>query len=96
MAIEHVTRVQEIKNTQVLNLTNRESLNLSGVNDVLNFSDTQIELDTNMGLLLVKGDGLKIISISTEHKTAELCGRVSVLEYKKQREKKSFIANLLK
>ncbi|MEE0944348.1 MAG: YabP/YqfC family sporulation protein [Clostridia bacterium] len=96
MAIERVTRVQEIKDTQILTLSNRESLSVSGVNDVLNFSDTQIELDTNMGLLLVKGDGLKIISISTENKSAELCGRVSVLEYKKQREKKSFIASLLK
>ena len=96
MAIERVTRVQEIKDNQVLNLTNRETLSLSGVNDVLNFSDTQIEIDTNMGLLLVKGDGLKIINISTETKNAELCGRISALEYKKQREKRSFIASLLK
>ena len=96
MAIERVTRVQEIKDTQVLNLTNRETLSLSGVNDVLNFSDTQIEIDTNMGLLLVKGDGLKIINISTETKNAELCSRISALEYKKQREKRSFIASLLK
>ncbi len=96
MAIERVARVQEIKDTQVLTLTNRESLTTTGVNDVLNFSDTQIELDTNMGMLIIKGEGLKIISISTENKNAELSGRVTSLEYKKQREKKSLLASLLK
>lgn len=96
MTTERVTRVQEIKDAQSLSLVNRETLTVSGVKDVLNFSDVQIELDTDMGILTVKGNGLKIISISTETKNAELCGRISLLEYKKQREKKSLLASLMK
>ncbi|MBQ7793453.1 MAG: YabP/YqfC family sporulation protein [Clostridia bacterium] len=95
MAIERVTRVQEPK-TQSLTLENRESLSISGVNDVLNFSDTSVELDTSLGILKVSGENLKIISVSTEGKTAELIGKVNSLEYKKQHEKKSLWQSVFK
>lgn len=95
MAIERVTRVQEQK-TQSLTLENRESLSISGVNDVLNFSDTSVELDTSLGILKVSGENLKIISVSTEGKTAELIGKVNSIEYKKQHEKKSLWQSVFK
>ena len=95
MAIERVTRVQEPK-TQSLTLENRESLSISGVNDVLNFSDTSVELDTSLGILKVSGENLKILSVSTEGKTADLIGKVNSLEYKKQHEKKSLWQSVFK
>lgn len=96
MTVERVTGIREVKETQHLTLDNRENLSVTGAKDVLSFSDTSIELDTNMGMLVVKGENLKIISISTENKTAELCGRVTSLEYKKQHEKKSILKSLFK
>lgn len=96
MPIERVTKVREQKDLQHLTLDNRENLTISGANDVLGFSDNSIELDTNMGLLLIKGEGLRIVSISTEDKTAEIRGRISALEYKKQREGKSILKSLFK
>lgn len=96
MPIERVTRVHEQKDLQHLTLDNRENLTITGANDVLSFSDNAIELDTNMGLLLIKGENLRIVSISTEGKTAEICGRISELEYKKPRDNKSIIKSLFK
>lgn len=96
MAIERITRVEELKEGQNLSLVNRESLCVSGVNDVLSFSDTQIEMDTNMGMLTVKGERLKIVSISTGTKNAEVAGMVSVLEYRKKHEKKSILSGIFK
>ncbi len=96
MPIERVTKAHEVKEAQHLILDNRESLSISGAQDVLSFSDNAIELETNMGTLLIRGEGLRIISISTESKAAEVCGRINALEYKKQRENKSILRSLFK
>ena len=97
MAIEKVTRVSESSEGQGVELTDRSEMRLSGVKDVLAFSDNTIELETNMGMLSVKGDGLKILNLSTEKKTAQICGkRIDMLEYKKQKEARSFCRNLFR
>lgn len=96
MPIERVTKAHEVKDAQHLILDNRESLSISGAQDVLSFSDNAIELETNMGTLLIRGEGLRIISISTESKNAEVCGRINALEYKKPRENKSILKSLFK
>ena len=96
MPIERVAKVHETKEKQHLILDNRETLNISGANDVIAFSDNAIELDTNMGMLLIKGESLRIISISTEGKSAEICGRINALEYKKPRENKSILKSIFK
>ena len=96
MAIEKVMKVTENSTGQVMSLVNRNEMKLTGVTDVLEFSDNMIELVTNMGILSVKGEGLKLLSVSTENQTAEISGRVDSVEYKKQKEAKSFFANLFR
>ena len=96
MAVEKVTRVTENDGGQVMNLINRNEMKLTGVNDVLEFSDNMIELVTNMGLLSIKGEGLKILNVSTESHTAGISGRVDLIEYKKQKEAKSLFANIFR
>ncbi len=95
MPTERLLRHEETK-VQHLTMENRENLKISGVNDVLNFSDTTVELDTILGLLKVSGNNLKIISVSTSDKTAELVGKINSLEYKKGREKKSIWQSVFK
>ena len=41
-------------------LENREKLSISGVLDVLSFDDQIVILETELGLLTVKGENLKI------------------------------------
>ncbi len=89
MAIERVITKEQVKSGRLL-LENRENLTLSGVEDVLDFSESEVLLDTALGMLKVLGSSLKIISISKEEKTAELVGRINALEYKKQHEKRAF------
>ena len=96
MPVERVTRVQETNEGQQLSLADRKEMKLSGVLDVLSFSDNVIELVTNMGMLTVKGEGLKLHSVSTESKLAEIYGRIDFLEYKKQKEAGSILKNLFR
>lgn len=54
-------------------LENREKLSISGVLDVLSFDDQIVILETQLGLLTVKGENLKInkLSIDTEEVIVE-------------------------
>lgn len=54
-------------------LENREKLSISGVLDVLSFDDQIVILETELGLLTVKGGNLKInkLSIDTEEVIVE-------------------------
>ena len=51
-------------------LENREKLSISGVLDVLSFDDQIVILETELGLLTVKGDNLRINKLSLD--TAEV------------------------
>ena len=51
---------------QNLILENREKLNVSGVLDVLSFDDQIVIIETELGLLTVKGDNLRINKLSTD------------------------------
>ena len=49
-------------------LEQRRRLNMSGVNEVIGFDDETITLDTELGMLTIKGEGLKIGSFSASSK----------------------------
>ena len=95
MTIERTLKA-EVAREQKLVLVNRENMTVSGAKEVLSFGENMIELDTNMGMLTVKGEGLKLLSISTENEMAEISGRIASMEYKKMREKQSLLKTLFK
>lgn len=66
---------------QNLILENREKLNITGVLDVLSFDDQMVIVETELGLLTVKGDNLRINKLSTD--TEEVCveGNIFNLAY---------------
>ena len=62
-------------------LENREKLSISGVLDVLSFDDQIVIVETELGLLTIKGENLKInkLSIDTEEVIVE--GEINNLGY---------------
>lgn len=62
-------------------LENRKNLNLTGVKDVVSFDDETVILDTALGRLTVKGDGLHISSFNTESGDLTAEGNVIALVY---------------
>ena len=50
-----------------ISLVNRSKMSLSGVNDVSEFSDSQVMLKTSMGGLCIKGKNLSINPVSYTH-----------------------------
>ncbi len=56
---------------QNLTLENREKLNVSGVIDVESFNDECVVVDTELGLLIIRGENLHINKLSLD--SSELC-----------------------
>ena len=75
---------------QNLLLENREKLTISGVLDVLSFDDQIVILETELGLLTVKGENLRINKLSLDTADVIVDGEIYNLGYsEKNLEKKN-------
>lgn len=74
---------KQITNTTVQNLIleNRGKLNISGVLDVLSFDDQIVIVETELGLLNVKGENLRINKLSIDTSEVIVEGDISSLAY---------------
>ena len=84
---------------QNLILENRNRLNISGVLDVLSFDDQIIIVETELGMLTVKGDNLRINKLSIDTSEVIVEGEVISLIYSnKDLDKKgeSFLGKIFK
>ena len=81
--------IDERKNNNVQNnsiiqnliLENREKLSISGVLDVLSFDDQIVILETELGLLTVKGENLRINKLSLDTAEVIVDGEIYNLGY---------------
>ena len=62
-------------------LTNRRTCTINGVSDVLSFDIHEIVLETDMGMLVMKGSDLHVNRLSLEKGEVDIDGRVDSLTY---------------
>ena len=74
---------------QNLILENREKLSISGVIDVLSFDDQVVMIETELGLLTVKGEELRINKLSIDTSEVIVEGNISHLTYSEKNQEKS-------
>ena len=92
---------KSLSNTVIQNLVleNREKLSISGVLDVLSFDDQVVIVETELGLLNVKGENLRINKLSIDTSEVVVEGDINSLAYsEKSLDKKnnSFIGKIFK
>ena len=83
----------------MLNIENREKAHLSGIRDVLSFDDQIIILETEMGMLTIKGENLRINKLSIDTSDISIEGIINSFSYTgKEFEKKNgtFVSKLFK
>ena len=66
---------------QNLVLENREKLSISGVIDVLSFDDQIVILETELGMLTIKGDNIRINKLSIDTTEVVLEGEITSMSY---------------
>lgn len=64
-----------------LMLTNRRTCNISGVNDVLSFDVNEILLETEQGMLMIKGTELHVSRLSLDKGEVDVDGRIDSFTY---------------
>ena len=75
---------RKMMNTNIIQnlvLENREKLSISGVLDVLSFDDQVVIVETELGLLTVKGDNLRINKLSLDTSEVVVDGEIYNLAY---------------
>ena len=83
MAIEEKKTSINANNNIIQNivLENREKLSISGVLDVLSFDDQIVILGTELGLLTIKGENLRINKLSLDTTEVVINGEIYNLGY---------------
>lgn len=64
-----------------LELSNRATGSVTGVQDVVSFDENQIILDTDMGLLTIKGKSLHVNRLTLEKGEVDLEGNFDSMAY---------------
>ena len=66
---------------QACRLENRSAASLTGVREVVSFDENQVVVDTDMGLLTIKGKELHVSRLTVEKGELEVDGQVDSLAY---------------
>lgn len=80
--MEELTGVNKRAHKLILN--NRRTCNLTGVNDVLSFDENEIILETEQGMLMIKGSELHVNRLMLDKGEVDVDGRVDSFTYSEQ------------
>ena len=81
MNLQEKERNSNINTAQNIILENREKLNISGVLDVLSFDDQIVILETELGMLTIKGENLRINKLNLDSSEVAIDGEIYQLSY---------------
>lgn len=80
-----------------ITLTERKNIILTGVKKIESFDEEEFFMETTMGNLTIKGEGLEIIKLDTYQGNVSIKGKVDSLSYSDEgkKEKENGIFNKL-
>ena len=64
-----------------LTMTNRKTCSISGVSDVLSFDVNEILLETEQGMLMIKGNGLHVSRLMLDKGEVDVEGTIDSFTY---------------
>lgn len=82
-----------------IKITDRSVINLTGINKITSFDDQEFLMESNMGVILLKGDGLEIVKLDTHDGNVKIKGKLysfAYIENIKKNKEESLLAKLFK
>lgn len=64
-----------------LSLMDRENMTVTGVKDVMSFDETEVLLETGMGMLTIRGSDLHVNRLTLEKGEVDVAGKIDSLTY---------------
>ena len=94
---------RELENSfnHAISINERKNVLITGVKKLENFDSKEFFLESIMGFILIKGEGLELIKLDTFQGTLSIKGKVNSLNYlesggKKANNKESVLSKLFK
>ncbi|MCM1567959.1 MAG: sporulation protein YabP [Roseburia sp.] len=67
--------------THKLSMTNRKSCTINGVNDVLSFDIHEVLLETEQGMLMIRGNDLHVSRLTLDKGEVDIDGKLDSFTY---------------
>ena len=90
MENEQVTK----SNEQLIVLSNKKNLSVTGTNKVISLKPDLIQLDTNFGGLMITGSDLELIKLDNLTTRAELSGNINGIKFLEKPIKEPFFRKI--
>lgn len=71
-----------------INLLERKNLSISGVKKIDHFDNKQFIIETIMGYMIIKGEGLELLKLDTLQGNVSIKGMVNSIQYAEDGHKK--------
>lgn len=82
-----------------LKISNRREIFLSGIKKITSFDNEEFLMESNMGVILLKGSGLEILKLDTHDGNVKIKGKINSFTYldgESKQNKESFFTKLFK
>ena len=86
----------KIEKEQLIVLSNKKNLSITGTNKIISLKPDLIQLDTNFGELIIVGDSLELIKLDNSTTRAEISGNIFELKYVEQKVKENLFRKIFK
>jgi len=72
---------RQSQGTHKLSMTNRGKIQLTGVKDVISFDMDEVLLETEQGMLMIKGDDLHVSRLTLDKGEVDVEGKIDSFTY---------------
>ena len=82
-----------------IKITDRSIISLSGINKISSFDDQEFLMESTMGIILLKGEGLEIVKLDTHDGNVKIKGKLisfAYIENVKKGKEESLLSKLFK
>ena len=70
-----------IKHAHKVSMSNRSKLEITGISDVVSFDLTKVLLESDYGVITIKGQNLHVNRLSVEKGELDIDGTIQAIEY---------------
>lgn len=70
-----------IKHAHKVSMSNRSKLEMTGISDVISFDLTKVLLESDYGVITIKGQNLHVNRLSVEKGELDIDGTIQAMEY---------------
>ena len=80
-------------------MTDRKNIFLTGIKKIVSFDSEEFLIESNMGDILLKGEGLELVKLDTTDGNVKIKGKINSMTYeegKSNKKQESLIAKLFK